>query len=324
MKFKLTGGSRWNTRYYPFGEMFTTSGSGNNHTFTGKELDGEMGLNYSVFCSNLRFDYKIENPALRGFCQRYYDPELGRFMELDPQGGATSSPYAYCVNNPLGFTDPTGEAMEMCIDMLHPGGSQSPDYYGMGWSGGFASWFGSMASYMQAHPDFFAMVYQNEYDWQMQKYWAGQQIVSEAAGERVTTEFFWNRITQDVGTITTTEILGYEVALNTAQMYNLLCDAAANFGPPTVLREKQSIQYRIELIEKDLKSNLIVDEIFWMVVTLRLKATISGEFPIGVEFGGIHPAHHKFFDVAMRHIQINFFLRHISGAGIPIRIPLPW
>ncbi|GAH93040.1 unnamed protein product, partial [marine sediment metagenome] len=46
---------------YPFGEM--TAGSGNTHGFTGKEFDSEMGLNY--------------------FCQRYYDPEIGRFMTLD-------------------------------------------------------------------------------------------------------------------------------------------------------------------------------------------------------------------------------------------------
>ena len=42
------------------------------------------------------------------------DPELGRFISLDPVLGKLSSPqtlnrYVYCVNNPLRFTDPTGE-----------------------------------------------------------------------------------------------------------------------------------------------------------------------------------------------------------------------
>jgi RHS repeat-associated protein len=57
------GQNKWKTHYYPFGEMFQTQGSGNTHTFTGKEWDAEMSLNY--------------------FCQRYYDPEIGRFVTLD-------------------------------------------------------------------------------------------------------------------------------------------------------------------------------------------------------------------------------------------------
>ena len=45
---------------------------------------------------------------------RYYDPAIGRFLELDPMLGKLSNPqtldrYAYCVNNPLIHTDPTGK-----------------------------------------------------------------------------------------------------------------------------------------------------------------------------------------------------------------------
>lgn len=41
------------------------------------------------------------------------DPELGRFISLDPELGSLSAPqsmnrYVYCVNNPLRYTDPTG------------------------------------------------------------------------------------------------------------------------------------------------------------------------------------------------------------------------
>lgn len=45
---------------------------------------------------------------------RYYNPELGRFMELDPLIGTPSGPqtlnrYVYCANSPLTHIDPTGK-----------------------------------------------------------------------------------------------------------------------------------------------------------------------------------------------------------------------
>ena len=58
-----------------------------------KKFDSEMGLNY--------------------FCQRYYDPEIGRFMELDPQDSPALSPYAYCANNPLIATDYSTSQVDM-------------------------------------------------------------------------------------------------------------------------------------------------------------------------------------------------------------------
>jgi len=96
-----SGSVAWTGAYYPFGEMLT--GSGNVHGFTGKELDSETGLNY--------------------FCQRYYDPQTGRFTQLDPQDSPASSPYAYCIDNPLRYTDPTGttkraEEMEWKMEIM--------------------------------------------------------------------------------------------------------------------------------------------------------------------------------------------------------------
>ncbi len=96
-----SGSVIWTGAYYPFGEMIT--GSGNVHGFTGKELDSETGLNY--------------------FCQRYYDPQTGRFTQLDPQDSPAASPYEYCTNNPLKFTDPTGltkmaEEMEWKMEIM--------------------------------------------------------------------------------------------------------------------------------------------------------------------------------------------------------------
>ena len=50
---------------------------------------------------------------------RWYDPATGRFTQVDPFPGllslpGTQHPYAYALNNPLRYTDPSGE----CINIL--------------------------------------------------------------------------------------------------------------------------------------------------------------------------------------------------------------
>ena len=76
-----------------------------DYGFTGKELDSETGLNY--------------------YGARYYDSEIGRFIQMDPmlmgmdkmnskqRNAFLSNPqnlntYAYVQNNPVRYTDPTG------------------------------------------------------------------------------------------------------------------------------------------------------------------------------------------------------------------------
>ena len=65
-----------------------TRGSKQEINFTGKKMDPATGLYY--------------------FNQRYYDPEIGRFLTEDPANQAFN-PYLYCGNNPLMYTDPDGE-----------------------------------------------------------------------------------------------------------------------------------------------------------------------------------------------------------------------
>ena len=80
-------------RYFPYGQVRYSSGTlPTTYNFTGQRLDGTGLLFYGA---------------------RYYDPLIGRFTQADtlvPQPGNPQSlnRYAYVLNNPLRYTDPTG------------------------------------------------------------------------------------------------------------------------------------------------------------------------------------------------------------------------
>jgi RHS repeat-associated protein len=78
--------------YKPFGESTRSDNTEENHLYTGKEED-LTGLYY--------------------YGARYYDPQIGRWIERDPRGGTVENPvslnrYVYCFNNPLFYIDPDG------------------------------------------------------------------------------------------------------------------------------------------------------------------------------------------------------------------------
>ena len=77
--------------YSPFGRPARTSGVGNPLLYTGRDYDEETGLYY--------------------YRARYYSPELSRFLSPDPLGPASGdlNAYAYCLNNPVMYTDPSGQ-----------------------------------------------------------------------------------------------------------------------------------------------------------------------------------------------------------------------
>jgi len=84
------------TEYGSFGEIIGSSGATYNSIgFTGQRLDSESGL------------------MALGNGERYYSPELGRFIQQDSWTGMVSmaqslNRYAYAYNNPFRFTDPSG------------------------------------------------------------------------------------------------------------------------------------------------------------------------------------------------------------------------
>jgi RHS repeat-associated protein len=104
--------------YYPFGRTMTASPQASfkvSRQFTGQVKDDETGLYYYG----------------SGPYGRYYDPELGRFIQADTIIPDLSNPqsynrYSYCVNNPLRYTDPTGH------DYVGDVGSMFVGYYQAG------------------------------------------------------------------------------------------------------------------------------------------------------------------------------------------------
>ena len=110
----------------PFGNYLTTTGAGSalgatEHMFTGKERDTESGNDY--------------------FGARYYASSMGRFMSPDWSEVAEPVPYAskgnpqslnlyaYTLNNPMAFIDPTGHftggesggCMDEMMDAMYSG-----------------------------------------------------------------------------------------------------------------------------------------------------------------------------------------------------------
>jgi RHS repeat-associated protein len=84
----------WRKDYAPFGEQIDTTPDTEKQSYTGKPHDEVTGLTY--------------------FGGRYYDPQVARFMSVDPvafvdDNTMSFNRYLYVNNNPYKYVDPDGE-----------------------------------------------------------------------------------------------------------------------------------------------------------------------------------------------------------------------
>ncbi|MDB2439304.1 polymorphic toxin-type HINT domain-containing protein [Hellea sp.] len=103
-----TGTTAFNERYTPFGEALIDAAANDNQSgFTGHIKDKSTGLNYMQ--------------------ARYYDPNIGRFLSVDPVTFLeTGEPgmfnrYAYTWNDPINATDPDGEFLKIVKSVYNVG-----------------------------------------------------------------------------------------------------------------------------------------------------------------------------------------------------------
>ena len=107
----VTSGAVSSTQvYYPYGSVRAMTGSApTDFGFTGQRLDSSSALMY--------------------YGARYYDAALGRFVTADSVVPQADNPqslnrYAYVLNNPIRYTDPTGHCLPACAPaaVLGPAG----------------------------------------------------------------------------------------------------------------------------------------------------------------------------------------------------------
>ena len=71
-----------------------------------------MPVRSQITCLNYRSgDPHTHPPGPVYLIGRYYDPQTGQFLSVDPMVQQTDQAYVYVVDNPVSLTDPTGDLL---------------------------------------------------------------------------------------------------------------------------------------------------------------------------------------------------------------------
>lgn len=107
--------------YYLYDGLGSTTGLSTSSGTVTYEYDVFGALRSQAGSSANEFRFTGEQHDPTGFQYlraRYYDPRTGRFLSKDPQGAL--NPYLYVGNNPVNFTDPSGEFL-LALAAANPG-----------------------------------------------------------------------------------------------------------------------------------------------------------------------------------------------------------
>ncbi|WP_421700994.1 RHS repeat-associated core domain-containing protein [Aliiroseovarius sp.] len=105
----VNGVKVWEATYLPFGGVYTSTGANSELRFPGQWFQSESGLHQNWM--------------------RDYDPTTGRYLQADPLGlVAGASVYGYALQNPMYWTDPTGQC-PWCLPAAVYVGFIVLDYY---------------------------------------------------------------------------------------------------------------------------------------------------------------------------------------------------
>lgn len=107
---------------------FLTSSSGSRRSYMDYDPYGNLWRSFADSSSEFTFKGEPEmdlSDPLFYMRARYYDPVTGRFISRDPVSGLktmpqTQNPYSYAINNPINFSDPSGEQFKEGLEANLP------------------------------------------------------------------------------------------------------------------------------------------------------------------------------------------------------------
>ena len=183
----------------PFGGLLARSGSGASpYAFAGEWSDAS---------------------GLQHLRARYYAPGQGRFTSRDPFPGfqslpGTQHPYAYGLNNPVLFTDPSGEIVPLVIAAAALMGIAGGALGGLGYYGLHG---------LLTDPCF-------EWNWKEAAFWAGAGALMGAALGPIALGGWWIGAQAGLWGMTANAACGGDLCVDEAQKGLGGLSAAANYG----------------------------------------------------------------------------------------------
>jgi len=104
--------------YYPFGsDRINTGTFSEQRTFIGEEHDPQSNLSYlnARYYDSNRGQFMTQDPAFLDIGSAEFETKYQRTLEQHLQNPQALDPYGYALNNPIKYTDPSGEVVPVIV-----------------------------------------------------------------------------------------------------------------------------------------------------------------------------------------------------------------